>query len=203
MKRASIYFAAVLSAALAVGAIAGCGSQSTPSESAPAESSEAAAEAEQSQDQIIAELKELAANRFAYKSVTVDEETNNVTKSDEEDSEDDEVTEDDTITGDNDISSKTVYKFDASGDTLKTSMVTQIDDVTLAYYSNGDDAVVVTDGPIYSGTTEQFDLPHFKGVESYLTDTFGDLRVIVDCADTVTKEQQGDTAVYTVTVTKN
>lgn len=200
MRRTSICFAAALSAALAVGAISGCGSQPAPSESAPAESAEATADVEQSQDQIIAELKELAANRFAYQSVTVDEDITTVTKGEEEAPEDDEATENVGITGDDEIGSKTVYKFDASGDTLRTSMVTQIDDVTLAYYSDGDDAVVVTDGPVYSGTTEQFDLPHFKGVESYLTDTFGDLHVIVDCADTVTKGQQGDATIYTITV---
>ena len=60
------------------------GGKLAPSESAPAESTEAAADVEQSQDQIIAELKGLAANRFAYKSVTVDEETNDVSKNDEE-----------------------------------------------------------------------------------------------------------------------
>ncbi|MDO4797977.1 MAG: hypothetical protein Q4A01_08155 [Coriobacteriales bacterium] len=197
MKQTSICFAAALTAVLAMGTMAGCGNQSTSPANVSAESSAessqtttdaASSDAKQSQDEIIAELKEAAANPIPCKSVTVNETTTSVLKGDE------------AATADDEIASKTVYKFDANGDKLRTSMVSTIDNITLTYYSDGDDAVLVTDGPVYSGTTEQFDLPHFKGVESYLTDTFGDLRSIIDCVDTVTKEQQGDTTVYTLTV---
>lgn len=120
--------------------------------------------------------------------VTINETVNPLTKGDEE------------AAGDEAVSSKGVYKFDASGDKLRTSMEATVSDVTLTYYTEGDDAVVVTDGPVYSGTTEELGLSHFDGVEAYMTDSFGDLQSIVDCVDTVTKEQQGDVTVYTLTV---
>ena len=68
------------------------------------------------------------------------------------------------ITGQDDVlKSKTVYKFDASGDKMKTSMEGETNGIKLSYYSYGDDAVVVTDGPVYSGTIEQFGGTWFKG----------------------------------------
>lgn len=98
------------------------------------------------------------------------------------------------------IESKTVYKFDESGDELKTSMIGEIGDVTMQYFSEGDDAVCVTDGPVYSGTTEQFDLTHFDGFEAFFTDGVGDLNTFVDCADKISKEQQDNVTVYTLTL---
>lgn len=130
MKRTNTCFAVALSAALAMGMMAGCGNQSASPESAPAESAAesaaesteattdtASADAEQSQDEIIAELKAAIANPFAYKSVTINETVNPLTKGEEE------------AAGDEAVSSKGVYKFDASGDKLRTSMEATVSDV--------------------------------------------------------------------------
>ena len=133
----------------------------------------------------IAELKDAIASRPAHKSVTLTEVVKGSTKTGASDGQSAPDT----------IEPKIVYKFDASGEKLKTDMTGKIDDVTIRYCSEGDDAVCVTDGPVYSGTTEQFDLSHFAGVEAYLKDAVGDLNTIADCVDTVEKEQQGDLTV--------
>lgn len=79
-------------------------------------------------------------------------------------------------------------------------MVGEIDDIAIRYCSDGDDAVCVTDGPVYSGTTEQFDQSHFAGVEAYLEGAVGDLNTIADCVGSVAKEQQDGLTAYTLTL---
>ena len=106
----------------------------------------------------------------------------------------------DPMTDEGIIKAKSVYKFDASGDKLKTSMTAELDGIKLQYISDGDDAVCVTDGPIYGGTTEQFDLTHFKGVEAFFTEAVGDLNAIVDCVATVEKTQVPDGTGYELTL---
>ena len=221
MKRITSIVAAALVAALAAGAVAGCSSQPASSATASGSASASASAAEQSQDAIIAELKSAVANEPAYKSVTLTElskatffnvpeavETDASASSDSADSEaaasgeaaSSESASADEATSDETIESKAVYKFDESGDKLKTSMTAEIEGITLQYYSDGEDAVCVTDGPVYSGTTAQFDSTHFNGVAAYLKDATGDLNTVIDCAATVTKEQQDDVTVYTLTL---
>ena len=176
MKRISILLAAALVAALSVFALVGCGGEAADSEPAPEAT-------EQTQEEIVAELKDAVANAPAFQSVTVNDETTAGAVDGEESS---------TSTG--------LYKFDESGESPKTYFKATIDDVSLEYYSDGEDVVLVTDGPVYGGTTEQFGDPHFGGFQAYLADRIGDLNTIVDCASAVTKEQQGDETVYTVTL---
>ena len=172
MKRTTMYIVLTLAAALALGLMAGCSSQP--------------ASTEQTQDEIIAELKDAFAKEPTFKSVTLTETSSATLAGDDAD--------------EANLAGTTVLKFDASGDKLKTYYTSTIDGITLEYYSVGDDAVCVTDGPVYSGKTEQFGMSHFAGAAEYLTDDIGNLDTIVDSVGTVTKEEQGDTTVYTLTM---
>lgn len=220
MKRAGIFLVMSLAAVLAVGALAGCSNQQS---SSAASSSAASASSAQSHDEVVAELKNAVANQPAFKSVTVTEESAAFVKDAAEtatagssasaasseaassasaaasESASAASSAASEASGEADaIRAKTVYKFDASGDKLKTETTSEIDDVKIAYYSDGTDAVCVTDGPVYSGTTEQFELIQFAGYDALIAEEVGDPNKIIDCVDTVTKEQQGDLTVYTL-----
>ena len=56
----------------------------------------------------------------------------------------------------------------------------------------------VTDGPIYSGTTEQFDLDFANGVEAYVKNIVGDLNTLIDCTDKAEKRESNGLTVYTL-----
>ena len=222
MKRITICVAAALVAALSAGMMAGCSSQpassASGSESASAsaesasgsESASASATSEQSQDEIIAELKDALNNVPRFKSVTITEdslatfsgnteaaEADSSASAESSEAASSESAEAEEASAESDsIATRTVYKFDESGDTVRTSMACEIDDITLQYFTDGDNAVCVTDGPAYSGTVEQFDLPHAAGAKAYLESATGDLNTIVDCAATVTKSQQDGMTVY-------
>ena len=191
MKYTSAYIGLALAAALAMGLMAGCSSQQAPS-GQEAGSAAASAVTGQAQDEIISELKDAIANIPAYESVTITEETATSFPDDAE--------AEGTAAPSDDLTSTTVYRFDASGDALKTSLTAEIGDIKLEYFSDGDEAVCVTDGPVYSGTTEQFDLESFKGADAYLESTIGDLDTLVDCAATVEKTQTGATVAYRLTL---
>ena len=141
------------------------------------------------------ELEDAVSNVPAFESVTVNETTRAVFLGDSETAEADEQSAES-----DSLETTTIYQFDASGDELKTSMTGQLDDIKIQYYSVGDEAVCVTDGPVYSGTTEQFDMEHFGGFEAYFEDTIGDLNTIVDCADTVSREQKDGVTIYALTL---
>lgn len=185
MKNIAILATTSLTAALMAASLVGCGGQASTTDTAAADS-EAVATTEQTQDQIIAELKDAIANEPTYKSVTLTEVTKSAAKGES--------------TADDALEATTVYKFDASGEELKTDMTGKMGDIAIRYCSDGEDAVCVTDGPVYSGTTEQFDQSHFAGVEAYLKEAVGDLNTLVDCTDTVVKEQQGDVISYELTL---
>lgn len=216
MKRTAMCIATAIVAAMVAVMLAGCSSQSSTSASASAASS-ASASAEQSQAEIIAELNEALANVPAYKSVTVTEEDETTLFADE-------ITADDSSASSASIEaassesaassaaaeeagaeadvlkSKTVYQFDASGDKLKTSMTGEIGDIKIQFFSDGDDAVCVTDGPVYSGTTEQFELSHFAGIDTYLMETIGDPNVLIDCAANAEKLESHGLTYYMLTL---
>lgn len=220
MKRMTAIIVAALAATLAVCALTGCGSQPASSASASASSSASASAASassaaaQSQDEIIAELKAAIAGTPAFKSVTVAEEDEAAFKVDAEASADSssasaassEAASSESAAAEaateeaNTITSKAVYKFDASGDTLKTSVSAQIEDITIEYYTDGDNAVCVTDGPVYSGTVEQFDLTHAAGFEAYLAETIGDLNKLADCAAEAEKMESNGLTFYMLTL---
>ena len=202
MKRTILCITAAIIAALAVGAIAGCSSQS----SAP------------SPEDLIAELKDAITSGTAFDSVTVTERTQSVAtgaaeeEADEAASEEAESAEAESAEAESaeaesaeaeseeadSIESMTVYKFDKSGDQVKTCMTSTYGDLTLQYFSDGDDAVCVTDGPVYSGTVEQFELPCLSGFEAFLADTYGDLNSVLDCFSNITKEEADGVTTYTV-----
>ena len=72
MKRSPAYFALVLAAALATGGLVGCGQNAPTEPSAPKAS---AAAAEQTKDEVIAELEKAAATNPEFNSITVNETT--------------------------------------------------------------------------------------------------------------------------------
>ena len=187
MKRITSIIVTALVAALAACALAGCGGQSASSSASASDSgsgsASASAEAEQSQDELTAELKDALANVPAYKSVTIEAEDSTVSEGDGEA-----------------VTATTVYKFDASGEALKTSAEIEIMDVKLAYYTDGDNAVCVTDGPVYSGTVEQFELTYAAGAEAYLKDAIGDFDTLIDCAAQVEKMESNGLTFYMLTL---
>ncbi len=128
----------------------------------------------------IAELKDAIASMPAYKSVTLTEVVKGSTKADASDGQSAPDT----------IEPKIVYKFDESGEKLRTDMAGEIGDTTFRYFSEGDDVVCETGGSAYSGTTEQFGLAHFAGIDACLAEKIGDMNSIVECAAAVEKEQQ-------------
>ena len=215
MKRISLYITATIVAALAIVVLAGCNSQPASSTSASAASSiSASTTSAQSQDEIIAELKDALANAPAYKSVTVTEEMESIFMADDESaasgssasaaSSESSSSESATSSAAADGSSsepevievKSVYKFDASGDKLKTCMTGEIGDYKIQYFSDGNDAVCVTDGPVYSGTTEQFGMTYAAGVDAYIANEVGDLNALIDCAASVEKMESKGLTFY-------
>ena len=96
--------------------------------------------------------------------------------------------------------SKGVYKFDDTGKELKTCLTCEIDDIKLQYYSDGEKAVCVTDGPVYSGTTDQFDMEQFHGADTYVETQVGNLYELIKCIDTVARGEKDGQTVYTLTL---
>lgn len=171
-------------AALVAGMLAGCNSQSSSSGSASSSASaSASASAEQSQDVMIAELKDALANAPAFKSVTITEEEETVYQGDQES-----------------ITATTIYKFDASGEVLKTSAEVDVAGIKLQYLTDGDNAVCVADGPIYSGTVEQFGLDYAAGFDAYLESEIGDLNTMIDCVASVEKLESNGLTFYLMTL---
>lgn len=182
-------------------------SSSEATSEAVSESTSSSEASEKSQDEILAELKESLSNLPAYTSVTITEkeytwenynedavaETSDAASSSAASSSAASSSSSAGVSepslGGETIESTSVYKFDESGDKIKTSVSHTLDDITMQYYTDGDDAVCVTDGPVYSGTTEQFDLAHAAGSKVYLEETIGDLNTLLDC---VTEVEQGE-----------
>ena len=191
-------------------------SASAESASAASASSESASAAsEQSNDEVLAELKDVSSKMPAFKSVTITDQTvsvlSNVSEatttdssasaaSSEAASSESAAAESSASAESSTIASTTVYKFDESGDKVRTSVKSEIEDITLQYFTEGDDAVCVTDGPAYSGTTDQFGLEHAAGAKAYLESATGDLNTIFNCVKTATKSQQDGMTVYELTL---
>ena len=190
MKRTTICIAAALAAALAVGALAGCSGQSSSasaSASGASESASASTASEQSSEELVAEFKDAAKNVPDYKSVTITAEESSIAT-------DSDTDKDESVTG------TTVYKFDETGDVLKTSIDAEVSGIKLKYITEGEAAVFVSDGPVYSGTVEQFDLPSAGGPGAYLDDAIGDLDTLAACAADVEKMESHGLVFYTLTL---
>ena len=209
MNRKAICIAAALTAALAAGTMVGCSSQPASSASASASSASAEASAsgeassaapEQSQDELIAELKAAVANAPAFKSVTVDEEVESIFEAEASDTSASAEASDasDASAEAQKIVSKSVYKFDQSGEKPKTNMVGKTDDIEVEYYTEGGKAVLVTNGTSYSGKVKQFGLTFPKGFQAYLTDAVGDLSTLADCAASIEKMENAGLTFYVV-----
>ena len=231
MNRKAICVVAALTAALAAGAMAGCSSQ--PASSASASASGASVEAsasgasvetsasaeasspaapEQTQAELIAELKAAIAGTPAFKTVTVDEEVESIFEaeaSDESEASDASASAEasdasssaeagDASAEAQKIVSNCVYKFDQSGKKPKASMVGKTGDTEMEYYVEGKKAVLVTDGTSYSGKVKQFGLTFAKGFQAYLADTVGDLSTLADCAASIEKMENAGLTFYVV-----
>lgn len=190
MKRTIICIAAALASALTVGALAGCSDQSSSSSASTSTSASATSESAasgQSTEELVAEFKDAAAKVPAYKSVTITAEESSTSK--------------DSDTGkDETIAETTVYKFDETGNALKTSIEADASGIKLKYITDGDKAVFVSDGPVYSGTVEQFGLSSAGGPGAYLDDVIGDLDTLAACAADVEKLESNGLTFYTLTL---
>ena len=200
MKRTTAFVSTALVAVLSVGTVTGCADERAVGpqperETAPAVETTAA---DRSQDEVVIELKSAISNEPAFKSVTATERAKATFEDGSETTEG--ASADETSSEPNVLESVSTYQFDASGDKLKTSMTHKIGDMTMQYFSDGDDAVYVADDTVYSGSTEQFGLGHFDGPQAYVESEIGDLNSIVDCAASVDKEQQGEASIYKLTL---
>ena len=196
MKRRIVYIAMALAVALAAGALTGCG-QKAPTESSPAPESSSVLEASstitepakatQTKDEIIAELKSAAASNPEFKSVTVNETTewayadgSNAAPATER------------ATG--------VYKFEMDGDQLKESVSAEYEGIKMQYFTDGKNAVFVSDGPAYSGTAEQFGAQDYSGFDAFIKHTIGDLEALVGCVDSAEKAEGDGLTYYILTL---
>lgn len=201
MKRTGLYVTAAIVAALSLGMMAGCSSQPASSANASSASASASAAAQKSQDEIIAELKDAVAKAPEYKSVTITEQDRSWLNSHAEAAgSGSSAAASSESTADETIEAKVVYKFDASGDTLKTSSAFEMQDIAMQYFTDGDKAVCVTDGPVYSGTPEQFGLTHAAGAEALIEGTIGDLESLINCTSSVTQVQADGVTTYELTL---
>lgn len=182
MKRSTTLIATALGFALATTPLMGCGSQ----QAAPAgdqATTEAAQTAVPSHEELVAEFSKAMDSVPECKSITIDEEMTSTYKEDN-----------------SQITSKTIYKFDGSGDQLKTSSEIQVDNVKMAYYTDGDQVVFVSDGPVYSGTVEQFELEQANGFGPYLDEVLGEKGMLTNCASNVEKQSKDGLTIYKLTL---
>ncbi len=176
MRKTATYIIVILAAILAMGVLAGCNSQST---------------SEQSQEQLITELKEAVENAPEYTSITITENNWTKTANSEEGGEGSEEY----------LESTFVYKFDSGDGTLKTSSKpAQPDPLAVEYYTTGEDAVYVMDGEAYSGTIDEFGMLQSDGVDEFLNVTFGNMDKIIDSIETISKEETDGITTYTLSI---
>lgn len=200
MKRTTTLMAAALSMTLVAGALVGCGGQqSSTSDSTSAATS--ATTAAQTQEELVAELKKVSADSPEFKSVTVIETDVSTPVGNSESSSEstDEASSEESTTSDV-ISGTGIYKFDASGEQLRTSAEVEALGIKETYYTDGENAVRVTDGPIYGGTAEQFSLIQAKGLRDFITSKIGNLDTLTSCLGSIEKTQQDGITTYTLTL---
>ncbi|MBR3316426.1 MAG: hypothetical protein IKG21_01210 [Atopobiaceae bacterium] len=185
MKRVTVFFVLAISTVLVVCTMVGCASWQSPSESEAHAAKETHGVSEQSQGELIDELNQAILNVPQCKSLTVTEE---MTSTFYEDGKNEDIKE------------VSIYKFDQSGDKIKTSVEVDSSGVKLAYYTDGDAAVFVTDGPVYAGTTEQFGLDHAKGLMPFLENSIGKPDVFLNCAASVEKTEGRGLVIYSLTL---
>ena len=174
MKRSPAYFALVLAAALATGGLVGCGQNAPTEPSAPKAS---AAAAEQTEDEVFAELEKAAATNPEFNSITVNETTTWTYDGGE-------TSEPKTRTA------QGVYKFDESVYQLNESIEIEYLGEKARYFTDGTDAVLDFDGTVTSGTTEQFKTQEYSGFDTFVSHAIGEMETLVACADTARRHRQ-------------
>ena len=142
---------------------------------------------EGTQEELIAMLKDAIAKMPAVKSVTVQEEERATLPVQIEYSSGSSASSESSASSSSAIEptildTVAVYKFDETGDKVKSSMTSEVGGIKMSYYTEGDQAVLVSDGTAYSGTTEQFGVSHAGGFKEYITGEIGDLNMLADCA---------------------
>lgn len=184
MKRSPAYFALVLAAALATGGLVGCGQNAPTEPSAPKAS---AAAAEQTKDEVIAELEKAAATNPEFNSITVNETTTWTYDGGE-------TSEPKTRTA------QGVYKFDESVYQLNESIEIEYLGEKARYFTDGTDAVLDFDGTVISGTTEQFKTQEYSGFDTFVSHVIGEMETLVACADTAAITKSDGLTNYVLTL---
>ena len=82
------------------------------------------------------------------------------------------------------------------GDQLKESITAEYEGEKLQYFTDGNNAVFVSDGTAYSGTTEQFGTQDYSGFDTFVAHVVGDLETLVGCASSAEKMESKDLTLY-------
>ena len=187
MKRTTA-LATALSVALMTGALVGCDGQAASSASgseASTASVSSTTEVTPVSDEMVGELMNAIESAPAYTSVTVTTKQSVIFPGNEQGSEES-------------VESTAVYKYDLSGEKTRTSVEMEDFGVKLVYYTEGEQAVFVSDGGTYAGTTEEFDLRYTAGAGALLDGVIGERDTLAKCAASLEKEQGGDRTFYTL-----
>lgn len=215
----------MFAAALIAGTLVGCGGQAASSSaSASAASASATSPASQSAEtkatteETVAQLKEAMEKAGDFKSVTI---THNVAvevdkaqltvsstaQSGSAQSASASAAESassaaasDAADGNTSINTTTVYKFDQSGDTVKSSSTSEFLDSTFKTFVDGDKAVIDIDGDAYAGGVEEMHAHELASVDNLLKSKVGDFETITSCVSTADVDKQGDNTVYALVI---
>lgn len=225
MKRIVKLAVPMFAAALIAGTMVGCGGQasSSASASASAASSSAASAsasaaassdaAEASTEEVVEQLKAAMEGAKNFQSVTVthqsgaefdlakiealvgaDSESASSASASAEAASSEASEEAPSFT------TETVYKFDFSGETVKSCSTTNLFDSLINAYVDGDRAVIDFDGDAYGGTIEEMGADDMTSFDGFLNTKLGDFDTIISCVDKAVVEKQGANTVYVITV---
>ena len=220
----------MFAAALVAGALVGCGGQaasssasaSAASASASASASATApaspsAETQANAEETVAQLKEAMENAKDFKSVTithnvgVEVDASQLAKSESAQSASSEAAESDesaesaddsdTATAeDTSLNTTTVYKFDQSGDAVKSSSTSDFQGSTFKSYLDGDKATVEVGDNAFAGTVQEMSAQELTSIDELLKTKVGDFEAITSCVSAADVEKQGDNTVYALVI---
>ncbi len=98
------------------------------------------------------------------------------------------------------LKTTTVYKFDQSGETVKSSSSAEFLGSTFKAFLDGDRAVVDFGGDAYAGTVEEMGAQELTSVDSLLKTKVGDFETITSCVSAADVEKQGDNTIYALVI---
>ena len=206
---------------------ASASASASASATAPASPS---AETQANAEETVAQLKEAMENAKDFKSVTithnvgVEVDASQLTKSESaqsasseaadsasaqsassEAAESDESAEStdasDTATAeDTSLNTTTVYKFDQSGDAVKSSSTSDFQGSTFKSYLDGDKATVEVGGNAFAGTVQEMSAHELTSIDELLKTKVGDFEAITSCVSAADVEKQGDNTVYALVI---